>query len=201
MRTLYRQATQARQFRLVLAGASLSALASANAHALPLTDLEGQGVDHIFGSYAPGGDCSKEPRVVIDQKGMLFRAKGREVRPQRVEYALTFMGPSYEGMTAVFFPFPVSENDYGRVIMFVNDDEKPGVIRFDADLPPAAAPIRSMPLSPMAALLLCARAAPQPAHLLPRGQRRLSRPKAFRQSGTISPVSSGNTRENIRRIT
>ncbi|MAF63331.1 MAG: hypothetical protein CL680_17970 [Blastomonas sp.] len=140
MRTLYRQATQARQFRLVLAGASLSALASANAHALPLTDLEGQGVDHIFGSYAPGGDCSKEPRVVIDQKGMLFRAKGREVRPQRVEYALTFMGPSYEGMTAVFFPFPVSENDYGRVIMFVNDDEKPGVIRFDADLPPGGRP-------------------------------------------------------------
>jgi hypothetical protein len=66
---------------------------------------------------------------------MLFRAEGREVKPQRVEYALTFMGPSYDGITAVFFPFPVRSNDYGRVIMFVNDDEKPGVIRFDADLP------------------------------------------------------------------
>ena len=67
---------------------------------------------------------------------MLFRAKGREVKAQSVEYALTFMGASYDGITAVFFPFPVSNNDYGRVIMFVNDDEKPGVIRFDADLPP-----------------------------------------------------------------
>lgn len=140
MGTLYLQARQARRLRLVLAGASLSALSLAVAQALPLSNLERQGVDHIFGSYAPGGDCSKEPRVVIDQNGMLFRARGREVKPQRVEYALTFMGPSYEGITAVFFPFPVSSNDYGRVIMFVNDDEKPGVIRFDADLPPGGRP-------------------------------------------------------------
>jgi len=140
MGTLYLQARQAFRLRLVLAGASLSALSSAVAHALPLSNLERQGVDHIFGSYAPGGDCSKEPRVVIDQNGMLFLATGREVKPQRVEYALTFMGPSYEGITAVFFPFPVSKDDYGRVIMFVNDDEKPGVIRFDADLPPGGRP-------------------------------------------------------------
>ena len=140
MGTLYLQARQARRLRLVLAGASLSAVSLAVAQALPLSNLEGQGLDHIFGSYAPGGDCSKEPRVVIDQNGMLFRAKGREVKPQRVEYALTFMGPSYEGITAVFFPFPVSKNDYGRVIMFVNDGEKPGVIRFDPDLPPGGRP-------------------------------------------------------------
>ena len=135
MRTRHFQVAQARRFGLALAGASLSVLASANCHALPLSDLKGQGVDHIFGSYALGGDCSKEPRVVIDQNGMLFRANDREVRPQRIEHSLTFLGPSYEGITAVFFPFPVSSNDYGRVIMFVNDDEKRGVIRFDADLP------------------------------------------------------------------
>lgn len=140
MGKLYLRARQARRFRLVLAGASLTALSLAVAHALPLSNLKGQGVDHIFGSYAPGGDCSQEPRVVIDQNGMLFRVKGREVKPQRVEYALTFMGPSYEGITAVFFPFPVSDSDYGRVMMFVNDDEKPGVIRFDADLPPGGRP-------------------------------------------------------------
>lgn len=140
MRTPNLQATQARKSRLILAGVSLSALSSAVAQALPLSSLEGQGVDHIFGSYAPGGDCSKEPRVVIDQNGMLFRASGREVRTQRIEYALTFMGPNYEGITTVFFPFPLSNSDYGRVIMFVNDDEKPGVIRFDADLAPGGRP-------------------------------------------------------------
>ena len=118
-----------------MAGTALSVLAFAAAQALPLSNLNGQGVDHIFGSYAPSGDCSKEPSVVIDRNGMLFRANGREVRPQGVEYALTFMGQSYQGITAVFFPFPVSNTDYGRVIMFVNDDEQPGIIRFDADLP------------------------------------------------------------------
>jgi hypothetical protein len=136
MRSSRFEAPQARRIRLALAGTTLSAFAIVAAQALPLSKFKDQGVDHIFGSYAPGGNCSKEPRVVIDQTGMLFRAKGREVKPQSVEYALTFMGASYDGITAVFFPFPVSNNDYGRVIMFVNDDEKPGVIRFDADLPP-----------------------------------------------------------------
>jgi hypothetical protein len=140
MRSSSFEAPQARFILLALAGATLSAFAIVAAQALPLSNLYGQGVDHIFGSYAPGGDCSKEPRVVIDRNGMLFRANGREVRPGRVEYALTFLGPSYDGITAVFFPFPVSSNDYGRVIMFVNDDEKPGVIRFDADLPPGGRP-------------------------------------------------------------
>src|SRR3546814_7884490 len=92
-------------------------------------------VDHIFGSYAPRGDCSKEPRVTIDEKGMTFRANGREIKPPRVEYALTFMGQSYDGIMAVFFPFPVSSNDFGRALMYVNDDEKRGVIRFESDLP------------------------------------------------------------------
>src|SRR3546814_4035570 len=76
-----------------------------------------------------------EPRVTIDEKGMTFRANGREIKPSQVEYALTFMGQSYDGIMAVFFPFPVSNNDFGRVLMYVNDDEKRGVIRFESDLP------------------------------------------------------------------
>ena len=63
------------------------------------------------------------------------RANGRAARQQRVEYAISFMGPNYDGITAVFFPFPISKDDFGRVIMFVNDSEKPGVIRFESDLP------------------------------------------------------------------
>lgn len=121
--------------RLGIVLAASAIFAAAPAQALPLSSLKNQGLDHIFGSYAPGGDCSTEPRVVIDETGMMFRANGRDTRRQRVEYALTFMGASYDGITAVFFPFPVSDNDFGRVIMFVNDDEKPGLIRFEADIP------------------------------------------------------------------
>ncbi|WP_296722678.1 hypothetical protein [Erythrobacter sp.] len=121
--------------RLGFALCAPAMFAAATAQALPLSSLKDQGVEHIFGSYAPRGDCSQEPRVRIDENGMMFRANGRNVKPPRVEYALTFLGQSYDGITSVFFPFPVGTNDYGRVIMFVNDDEKPGIIRFDSDLP------------------------------------------------------------------
>jgi hypothetical protein len=128
-------AAQANRARRGIVLSALAIFAVTPAQALPLSSLKDQGLDNIFGSYAPSGDCSKGPRVVIDENGMMFRANGRDVRPQRVEYALTFMGASYDGITAVFFPFPTSNNDFGRVIMFVNDDEKQGVVRFEADLP------------------------------------------------------------------
>lgn len=118
-----------------LAACAIAIFAGASAQAFPLSSFKDQGIDHIFGSYAPSGDCSKEPRVTIEEMGMTFRANGREMIPPRVEYALTFMGQSYDGIMAVFFPFPVSSNDFGRVTMFVNDGEKRGVIRFEGDLP------------------------------------------------------------------
>ncbi|WP_339689138.1 hypothetical protein [uncultured Parasphingorhabdus sp.] len=123
-----------------LAACAIATLAAASAQAVPLTSFKDKGINHIFGSYAPIGDCSKEPRVTLSETGMTFRANGRELKPPRVEYALTFMGQSYDGITAVFFPFPANSNDFGRVVMFVNDNEKRGVIRFDADLPPSQRP-------------------------------------------------------------
>src|SRR3546814_10309865 len=66
-----------------LAACAIATIAAASAQALPLSSFKDQGVDHIFGSYAPRGDCSKEPRVTIDEKGMTFRANGREIKPPR----------------------------------------------------------------------------------------------------------------------
>lgn len=124
-----------RLYGATLAACATVALATTSAQALTLSSLKDQGLNHIFGSYASRGDCTKEPRVTIDEGGMTFRANGREVKPPRVEYALTFMGQSYNGIMAVFFPFPVSNDDFGRVLMYVNDDEKRGIIRFESDLP------------------------------------------------------------------
>ncbi len=118
-----------------LAACFLLAFAAPGAQALTLSSFKNNGLEHLFGSYAPRGDCAKEPRVKIDASGMTFHVRGREVKPPRVEYAITFFGPQYEGISAAFFPFPVSDNDFGRVLMVVNDDEKRGVIRFEADLP------------------------------------------------------------------
>src|SRR3546814_14139317 len=100
-----------------LAACAIATLAAANAHALPLSSFKDQGIDHIFGSYAPRGDCSMEPRVTIAEKGMTFRANSREIKHSQGEYALPFMGQSYDGILAVFFPFPFTNISFGRVLL------------------------------------------------------------------------------------
>lgn len=106
------------------------------ARAAPLATLKGQGFDALYGDYAPRGDCRGATRLTIGESGFVFHALGRTVRPPIVDYAPSFMGQAYDGITAVFFPFPRSSQDLGRVVMYVNDDEIPGKVRFEADLPP-----------------------------------------------------------------
>jgi|TARA_R100000501_G_scaffold18139_1_gene36337 hypothetical protein len=106
------------------------------ASALPLTNLKGQGLESIYGAYAPGGECTREPRITIDEDGFAFRVGESTVRGKPFERALTFMGPSYDGISAVFFPFPASNSDFGPLVMIVNDEETPGLIRVDSNLAP-----------------------------------------------------------------
>lgn len=109
---------------------------SSAASAVTITGLKGSGFDHIYGSYAPGGDCSREPRVTLDDAGMTFRAIGRSVQRTRVEYAASFFGMSHEGIALAFFPFTKSDNDMGAVLMIVNDEERPGTIRIESNAEP-----------------------------------------------------------------
>jgi len=111
-------------------------LLPASAQALTVTGLDGQGVDHIYGSYAPDGDCAREPRVVIDGAGMAFTSGGRTVPVSRLEYAVSFFGMRYEGITLAFFPFPVSAGDMGPVLLYANDEETPGALRIEANAEP-----------------------------------------------------------------
>lgn len=111
-------------------------LVSGTASAVTLTGFKGQGLDAIYGSYAPRGDCGREPRLIIGESGFTFHAGGRTVTSRRFEYAVSFMGPEYQGISSVFFPFPVNDGNMGPVLMIVNDDEKRGVIRIEADLAP-----------------------------------------------------------------
>lgn len=95
-----------------------------------------EGFDHIFGSYAPGGDCSLEPRVTLDKAGMTFTATGRTVQVSRVDYSASFFGQHYEGIAIAFYPFPRAEFEPGDVIMLVNDDEVAGRISIHAEAAP-----------------------------------------------------------------
>lgn len=123
--------------RLTVVLSAMALMIPWDAEALTLNGFKGQGLEAIYGSYAPRGDCEREPRLTIAEAGFTFRAAGRTVTSTRFEHALTFMGPSYEGISSVFFPFPVNSGNMGPIIMIVNDDEKRGVIRIEADIPPA----------------------------------------------------------------
>jgi len=117
-----------------------AALMPGGAAAVTLTSLKGQGFEAIYGSYAPRGDCSAEPRLTIGDEGFTFRATGRTVTSRRFEYAASYMGPDYQGISSVFFPFPAGDYNFGPVLMIVNDGEKRGVIRIEADLAPGQRP-------------------------------------------------------------
>lgn len=130
------------------------------APAVTLTSLKGQGLSAIYGRYAPRGDCAQGVGLTIDETGFTFRALGRTVKTSRFEYALTYLGQDYQGISSVFFPFPVSDDNYGPVIMMVNDGEKRGLIRLEADLPPGqradplhAALVAASPLLPCKAVV------------------------------------------------
>ncbi len=106
------------------------------AEAVPVGSLKGQQLEHIYGDYAPGGDCRTEPRLTIGESGFAFRALGRTVKPATVEFAPSYMGPAYRGIAMVVFPFPRGSPDFGPVRLTINDGEKRGVIGIEADLPP-----------------------------------------------------------------
>lgn len=106
------------------------------AHALTLKNLRNQGVDGIFGTYAPGGDCRREPRVVVDGSGFTYHYRGQASHPASFEYAVSYMGQGYQGIGHWFFPFPLSDDDFGRVLMTVNPGEKAGTLQFEPNLAP-----------------------------------------------------------------
>jgi hypothetical protein len=94
------------------------------AGAVEVADLKG--FEQLFGRYAPGGDCGREPRVVVDVTGFTFEVAGARDKATRPEYAASYGGQSYDGVAKWFFPFR-NANGYPILLAF-NDGEKPGVL-------------------------------------------------------------------------
>ena len=125
------------QFRATARSALLTLIiVSSSAQGVTLDNLRDARLDPIFGRYAPAGNCAAYPIVTIDKTGIAFRTTAGTTHTGSFEYAVSYMGPEYEGITSVFFPFPVSDDDFGRLLMFVNADEKKGRLTFEADLGP-----------------------------------------------------------------
>ena len=106
------------------AGLCLFLLLPGIAGAVEISDMKG--FEALFGRYAPGGDCAREPRVVVDATGIAIELKGATERATKLEFAASFGGPEYQGNIRWFFPFS-SANGY-PVIMAFDPDQKPGVL-------------------------------------------------------------------------
>jgi hypothetical protein len=109
--------------RALLLLASLG-IASASA-AATLDGLAGH--DDLFGRYAPGGDCQRQPRIVADESGLSFEVAGKTEKATRPEQALGYFGPDYQGISKVIFPFTRPDGEYPIALTF-HSEEKPGVL-------------------------------------------------------------------------
>lgn len=108
------------------------ALAGDAARAANEPDLESS--KSLQGTYAPGGDCSREPRVTVDDSGFAFTWRGKTTHSRIIFREASFMGRGYQGITGVFNPFATSGDDWGALTMFFNSDEHAGRLTFESSL-------------------------------------------------------------------
>ena len=108
---------------LATALGAMLALGGGVAAAIEVDNLDG--FEEHFGHYAPGGDCSKQPQVVVDREGFAFSGGPALPKSTRPEYAASFMGNYYEGISLVFIPYRVEPRPY---LLTLNADEKPGLL-------------------------------------------------------------------------
>ena len=117
--------TSSRTSRVLLAVFSLVALgAGCAAQAVELNGLKG--LEGIFGRYAPGGDCKRQPQVVADASGLSFEVGGKQEKVTNPEQALGFAGPDYDGPGVWLFPFRLG--DGYAILMSFNDGPQTGTL-------------------------------------------------------------------------
>lgn len=118
---------------LIVAG-TLAAAGSVGA--VTLDDLSDPGFRKFDGTYAPGGNCSRMPQVAITASGITFTSVRGSEHTTSIEYALSFFGPDYQGISIALFPFPKGEDNPGHILMYVNADEVPGRLTLEQNLGP-----------------------------------------------------------------
>lgn len=114
----------------------LAVLLPGNAQAVTLSTLRGSQLDAIYGTYAPHGDCKLEPRITVDDSGFAYLHAGQVTHSRNIEYAVSYGGRDYSGSSRWFFPFPINQDDFGRVLMTFNPDEKAGRLAVESNLGP-----------------------------------------------------------------
>lgn len=99
----------------------LLALYAGPSPAIEVDNLDG--FEQHFGRYAPGGDCAKQPRIAIDREGFSFEAGPALPKATRADYAASFRGNFYQGISLTFFPYAAEPRPY---VLTLDADETPG---------------------------------------------------------------------------
>lgn len=95
--------------------------------AVEVSNLEG--LEDIFGTYAPAGDCKREPRITVEVSGVTFEVAGKKQKVTNLEFAASYGGNFYQGIAKWIFPFRMA--DGYPILMSFNGDEKPGTLAID----------------------------------------------------------------------
>ncbi len=100
----------------------------------------------VYGRYAPGGDCMKQPRITVNKDGIhLDTAQGKR-SPLPVMVSYTFVGGArYSGIQTWALVKHGGKNRWGDdntpVILTFNAGEKPGALTAEREEPGQERPV------------------------------------------------------------
>lgn len=107
---------------------AVALMAASSALAVEVKDLAG--LEDIFGRYAPVGDCTRQPQILVELKGLTFEVEGAAETVTNPEYAAAYGPRDYAGISKWIFPFRIA--DGYSILMTFNANEEKGVLHIDA---------------------------------------------------------------------
>ena len=102
----------------------LALLAAASATAVEVTSLAG--LEDLFGRSAPGGDCKRQPQILVELSGLTFEIAGTTETVTNPEYAAAYGPADYDGISKWIFPFRIA--DGYSILMTFNANEEKGAL-------------------------------------------------------------------------
>ncbi|MBF7012914.1 hypothetical protein QUC32_25150 [Novosphingobium resinovorum] len=92
---------------------------------------------NLYGNYAPGGDCARQPRVVVNTAGVFLETASGKAGPLPVDVCYSCAGGArYEGIQ-VWVMVKYGKDKWGGdtfpVTMMFNDGERRGALLLEHD--------------------------------------------------------------------
>jgi hypothetical protein len=100
----------------------------------------------IYGNYAPGGDCAKQPRIIVSKAGVHLDTEAGKRGPLPIMVSYTFVGGArYSGIQTWALVKHGGKNRWGDdntpVILTFNAGEKPGALTAEREDPGQERPV------------------------------------------------------------